>query len=296
MNKIINDLQVLGLSTKNSLSLYNARTRDMDNLNVLKCNKSDVIVLEEMRLREDYYDSSEHYHDANKNLLKKKDETINIFPLNDDQRRFDNYKELIANKSLLDFGSGKGEFLRLCNDIVESCAGVELEGYNRRAINQSGIECTKNLDDLTGRKFNVITLNHVFEHLIRPLDYIIKLADHLEDDGTLIIEVPHARDLLLSYFDLQEFKDFTFWSEHLILHTKESLEKFVTYKNKFKVKKIAGFQRYPITNHYHWLYKREPSGHNYYSQLNDDEFHKSYSSYLEKFNMTDTIIGFFGKS
>lgn len=62
MNKIINDLQALGLSTKHSLSLYNARTRDMDNLNVLKYNKSDVIVLEYIQSKNNSWISEISYN------------------------------------------------------------------------------------------------------------------------------------------------------------------------------------------------------------------------------------------
>ena len=53
----------------------------------------------------------------------------------------------------------------------------------------------------------------------------------------MIIEVPHARDFLIETFDINSFKDFTFWSEHLILHTKESLVAFAK-ESGLKLKRI----------------------------------------------------------
>jgi hypothetical protein len=46
VNKNIELLIELNLSTKSSLEVFHGSTRDIDNLNVLKCNKSGVIVLD----------------------------------------------------------------------------------------------------------------------------------------------------------------------------------------------------------------------------------------------------------
>ena len=62
INKIINDLKKLGLSTEDSFSLFNNRTRDMDNLNVLKYNKSDVIVLEYIQSKNNSWISEISYN------------------------------------------------------------------------------------------------------------------------------------------------------------------------------------------------------------------------------------------
>ena len=47
VNNNINLLYKFNLSDQNSLSLFNKSTRDNANLNVFKCNKSGVIILEE---------------------------------------------------------------------------------------------------------------------------------------------------------------------------------------------------------------------------------------------------------
>ena len=50
---------------------------------------------------------------------------------------------------------------------------------------------------------------------------------HLNPGGILIVEVPHAKDFLLSNLKNEDFKNFTLWSQHLILHTRESLQRFL---------------------------------------------------------------------
>ena len=88
--------------------------------------------------------------------------------------------------------------------------------------------------------------------------------------------------------------DFTFWSEHLILHTNESLELFLK-ESGFFAREIKGFQRYPLSNHFYWLFKGKPSGHEILNHLNDSGFHKDYQQFLSKINQTDTLIGYFKK-
>jgi len=118
------------------------------------------------------------------------------------------------------------------------------------------------------------------------------LQKYLKDSGTIIIEVPNAEDLLLKTFNLESFKNFTFWSEHLILHTKESLTSFVESSG-LKTKSINGFQRYPISNHFNWLLNDQPSGQNAYKHLGNSVFDKQYERFLDGINQTDTLIGYF---
>ena len=296
MNKIIDDLIQLNISDLESFEHFNDKTRDKPGLESYKCKKSKVIVLKHVHFNEDYYLQNDHYHQSNRNLTKTSKETIQIHPLDDDKRRFDDYKDILKGKSLLDFGSGKGGFINLCNEITSNCCAIELEEANRFYLNQQGIDCYEKIQDLGDRKFDYVTLNHVFEHLIRPLDYISLFHEVLNDDGILIIEVPHAQDFLLDKLNVQAFKDFTLWSEHLILHTKKSLEVFVTSKDQFKLLEMKGFQRYPLSNHLHWLKEGRPGGHELLNDMEDREFHQHYQNYLDKFNQTDTIIGFFKKT
>ena len=294
VNNNINLLYKFNLSDKNSLSLFNKSTRDNANLNVLKCKKSGVIVLEKFLTSESYYEKNIYYTEEFEGSTATVFGDVKSKPLNDDIRRYETYKDLILDSEILDFGCGKGGFIELSNKISKRSVGLEINKENRRHINEIGINCVGAISELNNDKFDLITLNHVFEHLNDPINILKDLQRHLKDDGLIIIEVPHARDILLETFNLESFKKFTLWSEHLILHTRKSLETFVL-KSGLHTKKIEGYQRYPLSNHFNWLLNGKPSGHEIFHNLNSNDFHNHYSNFLNTIDQTDTLVGYFKK-
>jgi 2-polyprenyl-3-methyl-5-hydroxy-6-metoxy-1,4-benzoquinol methylase len=293
-NYNINLLYQFKLSDKNSLKVFHKSTRDITNLKVLKCVKSGVIVLEKFVIPEEFYEKNTHYTSDIKGEIETVEGLIKSKPLEDDTRRFKSYKELIKGSETLDFGCGKGHFLQLSSKISKRSVGIELNIINREYLNNIGVECFNTLSELNDDKFDLITLNHVLEHLNDPINILVELQKYLKDDGIIIIEVPHAKDLLLETFNLESFKNITFRCEHLILHTRKSLETFATNSG-LQLKNIEGFQRYPISNHFNWLLNGRPSGHEIFHNLNNDDFHKHYEKLLVNIDQTDTLIGYFNK-
>jgi 2-polyprenyl-3-methyl-5-hydroxy-6-metoxy-1,4-benzoquinol methylase len=95
-------------------------------------------------------------------------------------------------QSILDLGAGAGEFVYMCGKLgVGVARGIEPNvGYCEHAQLELGVEI-KNVDlgKVTG-KYNLITMFHVFEHLINPLEVFEKIHGLLEEDGILFVEVP----------------------------------------------------------------------------------------------------------
>ena len=293
-NPNIELLYKFNLSNKNSLKLFNKSTRDNDNLKVLKCANSGVIILERYVLPESYYEENVEYGVEFRGTTKTIKGSVKSKPLDDDIRRFKSYKELIKGSDVLDFGCGRGDFVQLSNKISKRTVGLEINSTNREYVNSLGIQCVETLPELNEDKFDLITLNHVFEHLNEPINTLVKLRKYLKDEGMIVIEIPHARDILLETFDLEAYKKFTLWSEHLILHTRKSLEAYVMDSG-LNIKSIEGAQRYPISNHFNWLLNGKPGGHDVFSHLNDDGLHNQYTKFLNSIDQTDTLIGYFTK-
>jgi predicted SAM-dependent methyltransferase len=133
-------------------------------------------------------------------------------------------------------------------------------------------------------------LNHVLEHLYDPIKTLKHIKNKMKKKTILIIEVPHAHDFLISEYKCEAFKKFTFWSEHLILHTEKSLNTLLK-KVGFSDIKITYYQRYNIFNHLQWLSNGKPGGHKN-TKFKDIDLINSYNNFLIKNKKTDTLIAY----
>ncbi|SEN65696.1 class I SAM-dependent methyltransferase [Paenibacillus sp. OV219] len=208
---------------------------------------------------------------------------------NDDLRRYQALKESILNKRVLDFGCGGGGFLKLAQEISQSVGGVELDSTIRQALNEvDQIQTFRSVEEITG-EYDLITLFHVLEHLPDPVAMLKRLKESLSANGKLIIEVPSANDALLTLFDSKPFADFTYWSCHLFLFTPETLSKVAELAG-YKVHYIKQVQRYPLSNHLHWLSRNKPGGHQVWDFMNAPELHSAYEKQLASAGMCDTLF------
>ena len=157
-------------------------------------------------------------------------------------------------------------------------------------LNSDSITCVTSLEDIDDMSFDVCVSFHVLEHLPDPVEVLSKIKKKLTSGGRLIVEVPHANDFLLSTIKNEPFKQFTLWSQHLILHTRESLRRMLAYTG-FQNIEIHGVQRYPLSNHLNWLANGKPGGHKSSLGLIDNYvLDEAYSASLARIDATDTIV------
>ena len=297
INPIYRELKKLNLIDDSKLIILNNKTRDK-NIQVIKDLKNNIIFLKKYITSNEYY-SSLKYSDLDKKVqkkLKKKITTIKTFSghiktpiIEDDIRRADQFKKILRNKNILDFGCGWGGFLGSVRNS-KSLSGVELrkECLNNIKKKFKNINISNNINSFE-YKFDIITMFHVLEHIPYQIKTLKILKSKLKKGGKIIIEVPHAEDFLILQDELKEFKNFTFWSEHLILHTYKSL-KTVLSKSGFKKINIIYFQRYNFSNHLSWFLRRKPGGHNFYKKIISEKLNSSYCENLKKLGQTDTLI------
>jgi 2-polyprenyl-3-methyl-5-hydroxy-6-metoxy-1,4-benzoquinol methylase len=277
----------LGLSTPDSVKLYHPSVRDRDDISVVKCQKSQVIFLSDCdHITSVYYSNhSLNYWSVNtRNQARLKN-------LEDDTRRAQQFQSQVCNKRWLDFGTGAGGILDLLSEKAAETFAVEPQNEIRQYLVSQGYQVVENCEFLRDDYFDIITLFHVYEHLINPVEVLKTLKSKLKSGGKIIVEVPHARDFLIDFLDLDSFKKNTFWSEHLILHTRESLAAFISASG-FTEILIQGFQRYPLANHLYWLSQGKPGGHHEWNYLRNVDLDAAYSSLLTQIDKTDTLIAF----
>lgn len=100
-------------------------------------------------------------------------------------------------KQLLDFGSGKGQFLAVAKELDWEGMGIETEMSRADfAREKYGVEITCQYYEsgkIGVQAADFITLNHVLEHLPQPLVLLEQLTKaNLAPKGILYIEVPRA--------------------------------------------------------------------------------------------------------
>lgn len=260
--------------------------RDNSDIDVYCCSECGVKYLSSINEQIDY----ENGFMYETNTLSELDieERLRIFEP-DDVRRFEKVKDICAGKKVLDFGCGFGGFLNRISNVAEYCCGVDLGRDERNYLNGKGIECFKTIEELS-ESFDVITLFHTFEHLTDPVMWLNKFSEYLNQGGRLIIEVPHADDILLSLYESDKFADFTYWSAHLFLYTEKSLSIVVEKSGKYLIESAGQIQRYSIANHLMWLAKGLPGGHNKWDYLDSAELNKAYCNKLQELKKCDTLF------
>ena len=286
-NKVAKTLCDLGVCDESAIAPYYPQVRDRDDISILKCGKSGVIftsTTEHMDIS--HYTEKVEFPHYWKEVDRKK--TL-IDAFEDDSRRRDQFLPIIGNKKWMDVGTGAGGILDLLAPAADRAVAVEPQQRALDSLKAEGYEAYADIAEVPDSDFDVITLFHVFEHLTEPLELLKVAYGKLKDGGKIVVEVPHANDFLFSFLDLEEFKKFTFWSEHLVLHNRYSLQVLLEAAD-FRNTVISGFQRYNLANHLHWLKEKKPGGHINWSMLATDDLDSAYASMLEKVDMTDTII------
>ena len=141
---------------------------------------------------------------------------------------------------ILEVGCGAGGILKIFKDNGYNVKGIDLgEEYLEYGKKAHGLDLE--YGDINSVKLDkaadVIIYNHVFEHLLNPIDELKKIREIIADDGILYIEVPG----ILNIFESKAYKgDFiTFLQNAHICHfTKRTLSNML-FKGGFEPKFIS---------------------------------------------------------
>ncbi len=112
-----------------------------------------------------------------------------------------------TGKRLLDFGAGTGDFLVTAKEKGWEIEGVEPSPIAQENARKKGLRLCGSVKELQNKKFDVITLWHVLEHVPNLEEQIGELEGLLANDGTLIVAVPNFRS-----YDAKRYG--TFWAAY----------------------------------------------------------------------------------
>jgi 2-polyprenyl-3-methyl-5-hydroxy-6-metoxy-1,4-benzoquinol methylase len=288
MGQYLRDKGLIG----DNINIYYSRTRDRPDIAVYICRDTDVIFLDvPIEALHEHYRSKEIENDGRISASNVDGTKITTATLQDSERRFVDFRDMIANRVVCDFGTGHGLFLRRASESAAVVCGVELSELHLTALHRDGFTVERSIMGYREEYFDVVTMFHVLEHLPRPIETLMEIRTRMKPDAKLIVEVPHARDFLHRTLESDSFKKFTFWSEHLVLHTSESLRRILTLAG-FNNVITKGYQRYGLENHLYWLVKQKPGGHTHWHHLHDKALNAAYTGFLQSIGQTDTLVAF----
>ena len=152
------------------------------------------------------------YHLIRNYQLKKKEKLISLF----------NEK----GKTLLDFGSGTGEFLNYCQEKSWKVVGVEPEKKAAEFAQKNYNLCIEDVSSFFSfdeEKFDVITLWHVLEHVYDLNKYLNHFQKVLKKNGIIVLGLPNCNSHDAKYYK----ENWVAWDLpiHLYHFTKKDIKK-----------------------------------------------------------------------
>lgn len=192
-----------------------------------------------------YFNTNKSYKDkllsSEKNYLKCI-HSVNIFVL----------KKFIKNLkkcSLLDLGAGKGTFVFNVQKNFRSCLGVDFAKANLGKEYKSNINFISENPEIfikkNLKKFNVITLNNVLEHVTNPVNFLKTLRQNIAKNTLLLITIPNDFSMLQKTTN-KKIKNKNYWisyPEHLNYFNKQN---FIKFSKKMGFDILDAFSDFPI--------------------------------------------------
>jgi 2-polyprenyl-3-methyl-5-hydroxy-6-metoxy-1,4-benzoquinol methylase len=258
--------------------------RDAPGLKIQECTSCGLVFLQPPDDRGEQFYADSGMHEGDVAIEEWLRETAV-----DDERRLKTLRTKITNRNVLDVGCGAGGFLNAATLYAKEATGVEPESRLAPHFQELGLLVHSSIGALPTHSYDLITLFHVLEHIPDPRAMLMELSGLLSETGEIIVEVPSSSDALLTIYKSDAFSRFTYWSCHLNLFNQHTLQKLATQAG-LRVNFATQLQRYPLSNHLHWLATGEPGGHKTWSLIDSPELDAAYAASLARMGVCDTIF------
>ncbi|MFD2529789.1 class I SAM-dependent methyltransferase [Polaribacter marinaquae] len=149
---------------------------------------------------ENYYKSENYisHTDSKKSLFDKVYQKVKNHTLKQKLSLLNSFKT--ETKSVLDVGAGTGDFLKVCKNNSWETFGVEPSLDAKKIAETKGIFLESDLFEISNKKFDVITLWHVLEHVESLKKTIKTLKKLLKPNGRVVVAVPNYKSYDAKYY------------------------------------------------------------------------------------------------
>jgi len=204
-----------------------------ESFTIVKCSQCDFVFTNPRPDKENlanYYKSDQYisHTDKSNNLLNTLYKTARVFTLKRKERLV---RTLVEEKSILDYGCGTGDFLKVCHKKSWNIYGFELDAHAASIAQQkTGIKIINEISQISKiNNVSLITMWHVLEHISDLNDTIKQLVRVLKEDGKMLIAVPNIDSYDAGYYqDTWAAYDLP---RHLYHFTQETMEKLMKKHN-----------------------------------------------------------------
>lgn len=148
--------------------------RDNTTLIPLECASCGLVTLSShTHIDNDFYAQS-HMHDS-----QPCDPALELQQSAEDtERRYTQWKHLLAGKHVLDYGCGAGGFLLKARGNAASVTGIEPELRLQEHFAKARLPVYTSYEHLPkDTPFDVVTMFHVLEHVVQPLDILRQIRN-----------------------------------------------------------------------------------------------------------------------
>ncbi len=262
--------------------------------NIYQCNSCEHVFLapllgdaEEARFYLDQYSSFLVSRGDSKSVSPEEHFVENK---NEADRRFEYVKPFLTKRnSVLEIGSSSGFFLFRIKDFVKDVTGIEQNAAHKNFANTRGIQTFSGFEEVEGKKFDMIFLYYLLEHIKYPVDFAKMITKRLKGSSSrLIVEVPNVNEALVSLYKSSAYNEFVWQRAHCSYFSVKVLQNI-----------FSGFgfntdffpvQRYDLSNHMYWLAQGKPGGFGKYSHVFSEVLNTQYRKDLSDHWLCDSIL------
>lgn len=191
--------------------------------------------------------------------------------------------------AVLEIGSATGYFLHALKGKVDSVRGVEPNAAHAAFANGRGVPTDSDVRSADGRRFDLVFLYYVLEHVKEPHGFLRQIRRLLRGRGAkLILEVPNGDEALVSLYRSRAYDDFVWQRAHCSYFTPRVLSGLLN-RHGFKTR-LVPVQRYDISNHLVWLAEGRSGGQGRYKQFFSAALEDEYRECLRRHWLCDSIM------